>query len=303
MSEGLFSRLRRGLQKTSRALGLGKLFRGPIDEDLLEELEDRLIMADMGPAWVSGLIDQLEEARERGEIEKGEDLGPWIRQRLLSTLAVDKKPDNTGAKPGVWFFLGVNGVGKTTSLGKLGKRLSENGFDLLFAAGDTFRAAAGEQLQLWGERAGATVIRHREGGDPSAVVFDACEAASTRDVDLLLVDTAGRLHNKKNLMNECSKMFRTAQRQGAEIEEVFLVLDASTGQNAVQQAKLFNEVAPLTGLILTKMDGSAKGGVIFQLVAETGAPVRYIGIGEAPEDLMDFDPESFVDAILSEDET
>lgn len=283
-------------------MGLGGLLGGAIDEDVIEELEDRLLMSDMGPAFVTDLMDRLRDEVGAKRIKKGEQVLPWLRSELLSVLEGGRKggnPPNPKGGPAVWFFLGVNGVGKTTSLGKLGKRLSENGFSLLFGAGDTFRAAAGEQLQLWADRCGAQVVRHREGGDPSAVVFDSYEAASTRDLDFLLVDTAGRLHNKKNLMSECAKMFRTIERQDGVVEEVFLVLDASTGQNAVQQAKLFSEVAPLTGIVLTKLDGSARGGVVFQLVRESGVGVRYIGVGEKQEDLLDFDAEGFVDAILA----
>jgi fused signal recognition particle receptor len=285
-------------------MGLGSLLGSTLDDDLLDDLEDRLLMSDMGPAFVTDLVDRLRADVSAGKLKSSSEVLPWLESALLAVLKKVEplKSSSSNPQPAVWFFLGVNGVGKTTSLGKLGKRLSDNGFSLLFGAGDTFRAAAAEQLQRWSERCGAQLVRHREGGDPSAVVFDAYEAASKRKVDFLLIDTAGRLHNKKNLMAECAKMFRTVERQDGKIEEVFLVLDASTGQNAVQQAKLFAEVAPLTGVILTKLDGSAKGGVVFQLVQEAGIPVRYVGVGEKEEDLIDFDAEAFVSAILSDDE-
>jgi fused signal recognition particle receptor len=301
---GWLGSFKKGLKKTTSAMGLGRLLSSSLDDDLLDDLEDRLLMSDMGPAFVTGLVDRLRDDVSEGKLKSGAEVLPWLEKALLTVLTKDqpKKPSSSNAQPAVWFFLGVNGVGKTTSLGKLGKRLSDNGFSLLFGAGDTFRAAAAEQLQRWSERCGAQLVRHREGGDPSAVVFDAYEAASKRKLDFLLIDTAGRLHNKKNLMSECAKMFRTVERQDGKIEEVFLVLDASTGQNAVQQAKLFAEVAPLTGIILTKLDGSAKGGVVFQLVQEAGVPVRYVGVGEKEEDLIDFDPEAFVGAILSGEE-
>ena len=305
MSEGFLASLKKGLKKTTQAMGLNALLgSGKIDEDFLESLEERLLAADLGPNYVMDLIEDIEEKWENGEISTRTEVAARIRKDLLDALKLEPKSEGTSQKvPSVWFFLGVNGVGKTTSLGKIGKRLSQNGFSTMFAAGDTFRAAAGEQLELWSERSGAQLVRHRAGGDPSAVVFDAFEAAKNREIEFLLIDTAGRLHNKKNLMAECQKMFRTLERLGGEPEEIFLVVDATTGQNAVQQAKLFNEVAPLTGLILTKMDGSAKGGVAFRLVKECGVPIKYIGLGEGADDLMDFEVESFVEAIIPEELT
>ena len=302
---GWLGSFKKGLKKTTSAMGLGRLLGSTLDDDLMDDLEDRLLMSDMGPVFVTDLVDGLREEVKAGKLKSSSEVLPWLKSELLGVLkkATPEKSSPSSPIPAVWFFLGVNGVGKTTSLGKLGKRLSDNGFSLLFGAGDTFRAAASEQLERWSEKCGAQLVRHREGGDPSAVVFDAYEAAANRKVDFLLIDTAGRLHNKKNLMSECAKMFRTVERQGGKVEEVFLVLDASTGQNAVQQAKLFAEVAPLTGIILTKLDGSAKGGVVFQLVQEAGVPVRFVGVGEKEEDLIDFDAESFVSAILSDDET
>ena len=295
-----FQRIKEGLKKTSKAISLSSLFEGrKLDEDLIEELEDTLISADLGPAFVTDLVDRLNDLYEDKTITETSQVNDWLRGELVKSLSVDKKtaPVASGG-PGVWLFLGVNGVGKTTSLGKLAKRLVDNKFDIILAAGDTFRAAAGSQLALWAERTGADIIRHKEGGDPSAVVFDAMEAGVNRKVDYVLIDTAGRLHNKKNLMAECQKIFRTIERKGGTPEEIFLVVDASTGQNAVQQAKIFSEVAPLSGIILTKMDGTAKGGVAFRLVAESQIPIRYIGVGEGEEDLMEFNAEDFVDAIL-----
>jgi|SaaInlStandDraft_1057018.scaffolds.fasta_scaffold05385_4 fused signal recognition particle receptor len=300
---GWLSSFKNGLKKTRQAMGLGGLFRGgTLDEDFLEDLEDRLIMADLGPSLSNKIIEEMNDAAESGELDNTDKAFVWLKERMIRTLTPTQKTTKdpgVGQDTALWFFLGVNGVGKTTSLGKLGLRLKENGFSVLYGAGDTFRAAAAEQLELWANRSGAQIVRHRAGGDPSAVVFDAVEAAKSRQADYLLMDTAGRLHNKKNLMAECSKMFRTAERQGGNIEEVFLVVDATTGQNAVQQAKLFSEVAPLSGIILTKMDGSAKGGVALQLVESTGIPIRYVGLGESEKDLMDFSPEDFVEAMLS----
>lgn len=305
MAEGFLASLKKGLKKTTQAMGLSALFgSGKIDQEFLESLEERLLAADLGPNYVMDLVEEIEEKWEDGEISTRAEVASRIRKDLLEALQLEPKAQGTGQKiPSVWFFLGVNGVGKTTSLGKIGKRLSQNGFSTMFAAGDTFRAAASEQLELWSERSGAQLVRHRAGGDPSAVVYDAYEAAKNREIEFLLIDTAGRLHNKKNLMAECQKMFRTLERLGGEPEEIFLVVDATTGQNAVQQAKLFNEVAPLTGLILTKMDGSAKGGVAFRLVKECGVPIKYIGLGEGADDLMDFEVDAFVEAIIPEELT
>ncbi len=295
-----FERIKEGLKKTSRAISLKNLFEGrKLDEDLIEELEDSLIGADLGPSYVADLIDNLNELYQNKTLTETKEVNQWLRNKLISSIKTEKKEAPTSTNgPAVWLFLGVNGVGKTTSLGKLAKRLVNNKFDIILAAGDTFRAAAGEQLSLWANKTGSEIVRHNEGGDPSAVIFDALEAGLKRKSDYVLIDTAGRLHNKKNLMAECQKIFRTIERKGGAPEEIFLVVDASTGQNAVQQAKIFSEVAPLTGIILTKMDGTAKGGVAFRLVAESGVPIRYIGIGESEEDLIEFNPEEFVDAIL-----
>lgn len=304
MAEGLFARLKRGLLKTTETLGLGKLFRSAkLDEIFLEDLEEKLIQADIGPVYAMELVERLREAGKNGGVKEVDQAREWMKRELLECLKITPKARGlTQTSPAVWFFLGVNGVGKTTSLGKLASRLRSNRFEVMLAACDTFRAAAGEQLQIWGERAGAQIVRHKEGGDPSAVLFDACEAAAHRKMDYLLVDTAGRLHNKKNLMAECEKMFRTLKHKlSGDPEEVFLVVDATTGQNAVQQVKLFSEIAPLTGLILTKLDGTAKGGVGIQLVREAGIPIRYVGIGETAEDLIDFDAEAYVKAMLQEE--
>lgn len=298
----LFTSLKNKLQKTSKALGLGLFFKGKtLDEEFIEDLEDKLLLSDLGPAFVTDLIDQLTEVFESGEIKDSDEVVRWLRAKLFEAIHVEEKEKDSAQQPSVWFFLGVNGVGKTTTLGKLAVRLVERKFSVLLAAGDTFRAAAGEQLQLWAERAKSQVVRHREGGDPSAVIFDAYDAAMNRKTDFLLVDTAGRLHNKKNLMSECEKMVKTIERKGGKIEEIFLVVDATTGQNAVQQAKLFSEIAPLSGIILTKMDGSAKGGIAFQLVQTTQTPIRYLGLGEGMGDLEEFDAKTFIDSILPED--
>ncbi|MEI6206459.1 MAG: signal recognition particle-docking protein FtsY [Desulfuromonadales bacterium] len=300
----LFGRLKQGLQKTKDglvgridALVLGKK---EIDADTLEELEEILITSDVGVKTTVELIRTLEQRLGRNELKDGAALRAALKGEILARLnAHHSKLELESRKPFVLLVIGVNGVGKTTTIGKLASRFTADGKKVLLAAADTFRAAAAEQLEIWGKRSGVDVIRHKEGADPSAVVFDACKAAVARGVDILIVDTAGRLHTKVNLMEEMKKIRRVIDREisGAPHETV-LVLDAATGQNAISQTRLFKEAAGVTGLVLTKLDGTAKGGIVVAVSHEFALPVRYIGVGEAIEDLRDFEPQEFTDALF-----
>jgi fused signal recognition particle receptor len=301
---GFFDRLKSGLKKTKDglvgridALVMGKK---TIDADTLEELEEILITSDIGVKTTVELICTLEQRLGRNELKDGEALRAALKDEILARLTAHHQPLDIGSrKPFVLLVIGVNGVGKTTTIGKLASRFSVSGSKVLLAAADTFRAAAAEQLVAWGSRSGVDVIRHKEGADPSAVVFDACKAAVARDVDILIIDTAGRLHTKVNLMEEMKKIRRVIDREipGAP-HETLLVLDAATGQNAVSQARLFKEAAGVSGLALTKLDGTAKGGIVVAVSHEFALPVRYIGVGESIEDLRDFDPQEFTDALF-----
>ncbi|MHB8056442.1 MAG: signal recognition particle-docking protein FtsY [Desulfuromonadaceae bacterium] len=301
---GFFERLKSGLKKTKDglvgridALVLGKK---SIDADTLEELEEILITSDIGVKTTVELIRTLEQRLGRNELKDGEALRGALKDEILGRLTAQHTPlDISSHKPFVLLVIGVNGVGKTTTVGKLASRFSASGSKVLLAAADTFRAAAAEQLIVWGDRSGVDVIRHKEGADPSAVVFDACKAAVARDVDILIVDTAGRLHTKVNLMEEMKKIRRVIDREipGAP-HETLLVLDAATGQNATSQTRLFKEAAGVSGLVLTKLDGTAKGGILVAVSHEFALPVRYIGVGESIEDLRDFDPQEFTDALF-----
>lgn len=301
---GFFERLKSGLKKTKDglvgridALVLGKK---TIDADTLEELEEILITSDIGVKTTVELIRTLEQRLGRNELKDGEALRAALKDEILTRLTAHHHSLDIGSqKPFVLLVIGVNGVGKTTTIGKLASRFSASGNKVLLAAADTFRAAAAEQLIAWGERSGVDVVRHKEGADPSAVVFDACKAAVARDVDVLIVDTAGRLHTKVNLMEEMKKIRRVIDREipGAP-HETLLVLDAATGQNAVSQARLFKEAAGVTGLVLTKLDGTARGGILVAVSHEFALPVRFIGVGESIEDLRDFDPQEFTDALF-----
>ena len=301
---GFFERLKLGLKRTKDglvgridALVLGKK---EIDADTLEELEEILITSDIGVKTTVELIRTLESRLGRNELKDGEALRAALKEEILSRLEAHHATlDMTGHHPFVLLVIGVNGVGKTTTIGKLASRYSAGGAKVLLAAADTFRAAAAEQLEVWGERSGVDVIRHKEGADPSAVAFDACKAAIARQVDILIVDTAGRLHTKANLMEEMKKIRRVISREipGAP-HETLLVLDAATGQNAVSQARLFKEAAGVTGIALTKLDGTAKGGIVVAVSHEFALPIRYIGVGESIDDLRDFDPREFTDALF-----
>ena len=299
---GFFDKIRSGLQKTKENIGetldsVLSVFR-KLDEETLEELEDALILSDIGAQTAAETIDELRERAKRQSIETKEEL-----VEALCQILTEKMTPNDGlhlnTHPSVILVIGVNGVGKTTTIGKLGQKLTAQGKKVLFAAADTFRAAAADQLTVWADRCGADIVRHSEGADPAAVVFDAISAAKARGVDVVICDTAGRLHNKTNLMNELAKINRVIDRELPQADkETLLVLDAVTGQNALSQAEQFNQAATLTGLVLTKLDGTAKGGIAINISARLGVPVKFIGVGETADDLLEFDAGQFVQAFF-----
>lgn len=299
---GFFDKIRNGLKKTKENIGetfdsVLAVFR-QVDEELLEELEDALILADIGAQTASETIEELRSLAKRQNIETKEQLTEALCQILAGKMAPNDglKLDT---KPSVILVIGVNGVGKTTTIGKLGQKLTAQGKKVLFAAADTFRAAAADQLTVWADRCGADIVRHSEEADPAAVIFDALTAAKARGTDVVICDTAGRLHNKTNLMNELAKIDRVIQRELPEASrETLLVLDAVTGQNALVQAEQFNQAADLTGLVITKLDGTAKGGVAINVSARLGTPIKFIGVGETADDLLEFDPAQFVQAFF-----
>jgi fused signal recognition particle receptor len=274
--------------------------RSKIDQETWDDLEEALIRADVGMGPTTELLDDV-RARVKAEgLTTGDELGTLLKAVLKERLSgYDLTLAHADAPPTVWLFVGVNGVGKTTTIGKVAKREAEIGQKVMLAAGDTFRAAAAEQLELWAERAGADIVRGNEGGDPSAVIFDAVESAASRGSDLVLADTAGRLHTKVNLMEELSKVRRVAEKGAGTVTEVLLVLDATTGQNGLVQARQFTEAVELTGVVLTKLDGSAKGGIVIAIQSELGIPVKLVGLGEGADDLVPFDPDEFVEALFS----
>lgn len=301
---GFFERLKQGLSKTSATLvgGIDRLLLGKkeIDADTLEELEEVLISADIGVTTTVELVRRLEQRLKRDELKDGDALRKALKEDILTMIAPYAVPlDPNRQTPFVILVIGVNGVGKTTTIGKLASRYSLEGKKVLIVAGDTFRAAAAGQLAVWAERAGVDIVRHKEGADPSAVVFDGCKAAMARKADIMIVDTAGRLHTKVNLMEELKKICRIISREmpGAP-HETLLVLDAGTGQNAISQAKVFKEASAVSGIALTKLDGTAKGGVVIAVCSELKLPLRFIGIGESIEDLRDFEPKQFVEALF-----
>ncbi len=306
--EGFFTRLRRGLGRTSNTLveGLGNLFLGrkTIDDDLLEELESRLLMADVGIEATTDIIEGLTRRVSRKELTSPEALRSALQQSLLELLQPVEQPLSvTGKLPYVILMVGVNGVGKTTTIGKLAQRYLGEGQSVMLAAGDTFRAAAVEQLQVWGERNGVPVIAQHTGADSASVVFDALQAARARGVDVLIADTAGRLHNKDNLMDELKKIVRVMGKLDPEApHEVMLVLDAGTGQNALAQAAHFQQAVGVSGITLTKLDGTAKGGIIFAIAKKLGLPIRYVGVGETATDLRPFVAGEFVEALFAGDD-
>ena len=301
-----FEKIKAGLKKTKEntAANINAVFATfrTVDEELLSDLEDALILADIGAYTASEAIDELRKQSKLQNLQTKEEVID-----CLAKILADKMAPNDGlrleTKPSVILMVGVNGVGKTTSIGKIGAKLTAQGKKVLFAAADTFRAAAADQLSIWAQRAGADIVRHSEGADPSAVIFDALTAAKARGVDVVICDTAGRLHNKQNLMNELEKMRRVIDRElpGASVETL-LVLDATTGQNAISQAEGFNSVTGLTGLVLTKLDGTAKGGIAIHVSSAMNVPVKFIGVGEQADDLLEFNALEFTRAFFDEKE-
>jgi fused signal recognition particle receptor len=278
---------------------------GRIDAATWDSLEEALIRADVGVTTTTALLDELRAKVESKEISGGADLlaalGDSIRHLLDGAGSRELHFEGRAGEPDVWLFVGVNGVGKTTTIGKLARRESAAGHRVLLAAGDTFRAAAADQLAMWADRSGTEIVRGAEGADPSAIVFDAVQRAAARGNDLVLADTAGRLHTKVNLVEELKKIRRVADRDPGNVTEVLLVLDATTGQNGLAQARQFADAVDVTGIVLTKLDGTAKGGIVIAVQRELFVPVKLVGLGEGPEDLVDFDPDEFVDALLAAD--
>ena len=299
---GFFDKIKQGLKKTSDAVNhsLDSVFAAfvKVDDDLLEELEEALILSDVGASTAAKIVAEVEKRAKLRKTTTADELRDLLREVLTDNM-LDNQPLNTDGKPAVILVIGVNGVGKTTSIGKLAARYVNEGKKVMLSAADTFRAAAADQLEIWAKRAGADIVRHGEGADPAAVVFDSISAAKARGSDIIIVDTAGRLHNKANLMNELEKIDRVISRELPDASrETLLVLDATTGQNAVHQAEEFNKAAELTGIILTKLDGTAKGGIVIAISAGLGVPVKLVGVGEGIDDLIDFDRAAFLEAIL-----
>ncbi len=300
---GFFDKIKDGLSKTKR--GVGAMLNSAIAEftgendDAIEELEDSLIMADVGVETSQKAVERLKELCKMRGCRGEEEVRQALSDIMTDLLDVGDRELHLTTKPAVILVIGVNGVGKTTTIGKLAMLLSRQGKKIVLCAGDTFRAAAAEQLGIWAQRAGVDMVRHAEGSDPAAVVFDGIAAAKARGADVIIVDTAGRLHNKSNLMNELSKISRVIDRElpGA-ARETLLVLDATTGQNGLIQAQAFKDAAGLSGIVLTKLDGTAKGGIVFAICQQLGIPVKFIGVGEQADDLMPFEPRPFVEALL-----
>lgn len=305
--KGFFRRLLSGLTKTRKSIakGLSSIFSGfsHIDDDFYEELEEVLIMGDLGVDTTMKIIENLQEKVDEQGIKEPEDCRQLLIDIIKDQMAVDETAYEYENRKSVVLVIGVNGVGKTTTIGKLASQLKSQGRKVIVAAADTFRAAAIEQLTEWANRANVDLIAQQEGSDPAAVVFDACQAAKSRNADVLICDTAGRLHNKKNLMNELAKIRRVIEREFPEAYlETLIVLDGTTGQNALVQAKVFKEAADISGIVITKLDGTAKGGIAIAIQAELGIPVKYIGIGEGIDDLQKFDPDAFVNALFEKPE-
>lgn len=299
---GFFSKIKEGLKKTKDAMmrqveGVIHSFT-KIDEDFLEELEEILIMSDMGAITAEDICNQLRrKIKETGITDPAEVKG--LLKEIVADMLREDEPMKLSTSPSILFVIGVNGAGKTTTIGKLAANFKAQGKKVLVGAADTFRAAAIEQLEVWTQRSGVEIVKHQEGSDPAAVVYDSIEAAKARHADILLIDTAGRLHNKKNLMDELGKMFRIVNQraEGCDVETL-LVLDATTGQNAVNQAEQFMQAAKITGIVLTKLDGTAKGGIVVAIKNQLGLPVRYVGVGEKIDELQEFVPEDFVEALF-----
>ena len=303
---GIFSKISNGLKKTrdafSNAVNDIVASFTKIDEEFFEELEETLILADTGMPTASRICDKLRDKVKHQRVTEPEQIKKMLSEVIAETLEMDNSL-NISTKPSLILVIGVKGVGKTTTIGKMAKRFKDEGKSVILGAADTFRAAAAEQLNIWAERVGVPIVKHGEGADPAAVVFDTISSAKARHSDVIIVDTAGRLHNKKNLMDELAKINRVARRELPDADiEVLLVLDATTGQNAVNQAKNFKEAADITGIVLTKLDGTAKGGVVLAIHDELSIPVKLIGVGEQMDDLQDFTPSEFAKAMLSGDE-
>lgn len=302
---GFFARLKEGLSKTTQNI-TGKIDQmlgnyTKIDEDMLEELEEVLITSDVGYETTVEIVDRLRQNLKEKLIDDPAQVKPELKLVIETMLQENQENLRIEQSPSILVVVGVNGVGKTTSIGKLAHQMKGQGKSVLLAAADTFRAAAADQLTIWAERAGVDIVKHQEGADPSAVIFDGIHAAKKRNIDVLICDTAGRLHNRKNLMQELGKIFKIVEREYPEAnKEVLLVIDATTGQNAMNQAKVFQEVAPLSGIILTKLDGTAKGGVVLAITQELKIPVKFIGVGEQIDDLQMFDASSFAEAMIGE---
>lgn len=299
---GFFNKIKEGLKKTKDAMmrqveGVIHSFT-KIDEDFMEELEEVLIMSDMGAVTAEEICDRLRKRIKETGITDTSQVKALLKE-IIANMLREEEPMKLSTTPSIIFVIGVNGAGKTTTIGKLAAGFKAQGKKVLVGAADTFRAAAIEQLEVWTQRSGVEIVKHQEGSDPAAVVYDSIEAAKARNADILLIDTAGRLHNKKNLMDELGKMFRiVSQRaEGCDVETL-LVLDATTGQNAVNQAEQFMQAAKITGIVLTKLDGTAKGGIVVAIKNQLGLPVRYVGVGEKIDDLQEFVPEDFVEALF-----
>ena len=302
---GFFARLKEGLTKTRDSITekvdmVLKSFK-KVDEEFFEELEEALITADIGVTTSMEIIERLRVKVKEQRISDSADVKGLLKQIISEIMESEEAKLNLSGNPAVIMMVGVNGVGKTTSIGKIAHKLRASGKKVLLAAGDTFRAAAIDQLQIWADRVGVELIKHQEGADPAAVIYDAIQAAKSRKMDVIICDTAGRLHNKKNLMEELRKVFKVIDREVPESSrEVLLALDATTGQNAVNQAKMFSEVAEISGIVLTKLDGTAKGGIVIAIKAEQNIPVKLIGVGEQMEDLQEFNANDFAEALFGE---
>ena len=301
---GFFDKIKEGLAKTKKAMAntLDAIFiGGEIDDDFYEELTDCLILADLGVNTATKAVERLREVAREKKMQTTEEAREYLKMILAEMLYIDDTELQLRTKPSVVLVIGVNGVGKTTTIGKIATRMVNEGKKVLLVAGDTFRAAAADQLEIWAQRSGAAIVRQHEGADPASVVFDGIQSAKAKDVDVILIDTAGRLHNKQNLMNELNKISRIVDRElpGCS-RETLLVLDGTTGQNGLIQAKTFKEIAGVTSIALTKLDGTAKGGIVIAVADELQIPVKFIGVGEKAEDLMPFEGMPFVEALLEE---
>jgi len=299
---GLFDRVKRGLEKTRQKIsgGFRALLRGKISDELLDRLEETMLADDMGPTTTTQLIEEVREAYRAGQITEAEQIVPFLKDKIVSYWPEeDRRLTFAESGPTVVLVAGINGSGKTTGVAKLAYWLKQDGKSVILAACDTFRAAAVEQLTIWSDRIGVQIVKHQQGSDPGAVAFDACEAAAARGADVLLVDTAGRLHTQDHLMRELGKIQRVVEKKipGAP-HEVLLVLDSTIGQNAINQAKVFGEHTRVTGIYLAKLDGSAKGGIVVGIRDQLDIPVKFVGLGETPEDIAPFDPQIFVEALL-----